>query len=155
VGPLSTGDKHGSDDEYGAAERDCCAICLVEYQDGDEVSWSHNISCDHAFHRDCIIEWLLTSNECPCCRRNYLRFFGDGENAFIDNDVVDELPPPPVGRDRESQLNRGLQLFSQFSQGPINPPRSPLRFAASDVENSSGRSNRADSSNLGLSVSLR
>jgi hypothetical protein len=152
VGPSSTGDKHGGNDEYGDTERDCCVICLVEYQDGDEISWSHNISCDHAFHRDCIIEWLLTSYECPCCRRNYLRFFGEGADALTNDDIMDEMPPPVV-RDLESQLERGMQLFSQFAHGPINPPRSPLRFAVSDVENSSSRNHHADS-NLGRSVSL-
>jgi hypothetical protein len=149
-GPSSSGDKHGGDDEIGAIERDHCAICLVEYQDGDEISWSHNSSCGHAFHSDCIIEWLLASDECPCCRRNYLRF--EDENVLTHDDVMDEMSPPVV-RDQESQLDRGLQLSSHFAHEPINPPLPTLRSAASDVENSSGHSNRADS-NFGRSVSL-
>jgi hypothetical protein len=147
-GPFSSGDKHGGDDECGATERDCCAICLVEYQDGDEISWSHNKSCTHAFHRECIEEWLLTRDECPCCRRNYLRFSNEDKNEFTDDDVMDEMSPPVV-RDQESQLDRGLQLLSQ----PIHPLLPTLRAVASDVENSSGRTNHADS-NFGRSTSL-
>lgn len=131
-GPLSFGDKHGGDGECG----DCCAICLVEYQNGDEISWSHNSSCGHAFHLDCIIEWLLTSDECPCCRRNFLLFSNEDES----DEVRDEISPPFV-RDQESRLDRRLQLSSQ----PIHPPLPTLRTAASDVENSSGRNSRAGS----------
>jgi hypothetical protein len=144
----ASGDKHGGDDESGAIKSDCCAICLVEYEDGDEISWSHNSSCGHAFHRDCIIEWLLTSDECPCCRRNYLLFSNENENEFTDDDVMDEMSPRVV-RDQESHLDRGLQLLSQ----PIHRPLPTLRNAASGVENSSGRNNHADS-NFGRSASL-
>jgi hypothetical protein len=146
--PVSFGDKHGGDDEYGAIERDCCAICLVEYEDGDEISWSHNSYCGHAFHHDCIIEWLLTSDECPCCRRNYLRFSNEDENEFTDNDVIDEMSPP-VARDQESHLDIGLPRLSQ----PIHRPLPTLRTAASGVETSSGRNSHADSS-FGRSASL-
>jgi hypothetical protein len=151
-GPTSSGDKHGSDDGHGAIERERCAICLVEYQDGDEISWSHNSSCGHAFHRDCIIEWLLAKDECPYCRRNYLRFSNEDQNVFTTDDVMEEMPPPVV-RDQESQLDRGLPLFSHFAHEPINPSLPTLRSAASDVENSSGHNNRADSS-FGRSGSL-
>lgn len=146
--PVSCGDKQGGDDGCGAIERDCCAICLVEYQDGDEISWSHNSSCGHAFHHDCIIEWLLTRDECPCCRRDYLSFSSEDENGFTGDDVMDEMSPPVV-RDQESQLDRGLRLRSQH----IHPPLPTLRAAASDVENLSGRANHADS-NFGRSASL-
>jgi hypothetical protein len=146
--PVSSRDEHDGDDEYDAIEKDCCAICLVEYQDGDEVSWSHNRYCGHAFHRDCIIEWLLTSDECPCCRRNYLRFSNEDENEFTDIDVMDEMSPP-VARDQESHQDRGLQLLSQ----PIHRSLPTLRSAASGVEISSGRNSHADS-NVGRSASL-
>lgn len=57
-----------------------CAICLTEYQDGDEICWSHNNRCYHVFHRDCILEWLLRQDECPCCRLNFLSL-GDRDQS--------------------------------------------------------------------------
>ena len=55
-----------------------CAICLLDYEDGDEISWSQNKQCEHMFHRDCVYRWLLKHNECPYCRRPYLT--DDNEN---------------------------------------------------------------------------
>jgi hypothetical protein len=49
----------------------CCCICLEEFSDGDEVCQSFN--CDHIFHiRGCMSEWLLSHDECPICRRDYI-----------------------------------------------------------------------------------
>lgn len=51
----------------------CCAICLCSYDIGDTMIWSCNKECKHAFHDECIIEWLLhnQNGECPCCRRQF------------------------------------------------------------------------------------
>lgn len=49
-----------------------CSICFEEYNDGEEICWSHNDKCNHFFHKDCIQTWLLTHEECPCCRQNFL-----------------------------------------------------------------------------------
>lgn len=57
----------------------CCAICLLQYGQGDLVSFSHNPSCQHHFHRECIMSWLKENNACPCCRQDYLSFGDDNE----------------------------------------------------------------------------
>ena len=68
-----------------------CDICLRQYRVGDIVAWSHNPVCDHAYHADCITDWLLhhhqhhnhrtimapwsanaNSATCPNCRADYL-----------------------------------------------------------------------------------
>jgi hypothetical protein len=159
---ASSGDNgHDKDgDEHAASEGETCAICLVDYQDGDEVCWSRNSSCGHAFHRDCIIEWLLTGTHdyCPICRRSYLSFSSeDGSGLDTANEArnENEMPPELVFRAEESQLGRGLRLFSQFAnESPPSPPQPSLslRSASSDIENSHGHDNRADS-NLGRSQS--
>ena len=50
-----------------------CTICLCPYENGDQVSWSPDTACQHAFHRDCIISWLAKKEEpkCPICRQDF------------------------------------------------------------------------------------
>ena len=53
----------------------CCAICLCQYEVAETVIWSNNMVCQHAFHEECIVEWLLKQQEgtpCPCCRREFI-----------------------------------------------------------------------------------
>ena len=50
-----------------------CAVCLGHYAVGDEVIWSSNPKCQHVFHDDCILSWLLRRRkQCPCCRQSFL-----------------------------------------------------------------------------------
>ncbi|KAJ3065453.1 hypothetical protein HDU99_004161, partial [Rhizoclosmatium hyalinum] len=39
-----------------------CAICLMEFEDGEEVS---GVPCLHWFHEPCIKKWLQDSSVCP------------------------------------------------------------------------------------------
>ena len=51
----------------------CCAICLDVYGVGDSVVWASNDECSHAFHQNCVIEYLAKLNciemPCPCCQK--------------------------------------------------------------------------------------
>lgn len=62
-----------------------CAICLIYYETGDTIAFSHNPKCQHHFHRLCITEWLKYHDECPCCRSNYLTFEDDNQRAHVDD----------------------------------------------------------------------
>ena len=44
-----------------------CAICLVEYNEADEII---QLPCDerHFFHSPCIKDWLDKNNTCPLCK---------------------------------------------------------------------------------------
>lgn len=51
-----------STDYFGIEEdsRDpgtACDICILEFEVGDEIAWSPNLHCSHAFHKDCILDW--------------------------------------------------------------------------------------------------
>ena len=48
-----------------------CPICFESYHAGEEIAWSKNEQCQHAFHLNCIMGWLLDNDECPMCRAKY------------------------------------------------------------------------------------
>lgn len=52
--PVSTPSSH-----------DQCTICLAEYEAGEEI---RDLPCNHAYHRECIDEWLRAHRRCPICR---------------------------------------------------------------------------------------
>lgn len=66
------------EDEIDTDEDDgLCAICLEEFEEGQEV---RPLACRHLYHRSCIDPWLQSSsNCCPLCKRE-----------------VPNLPPPPT-----------------------------------------------------------
>jgi hypothetical protein len=52
----------------------CCAICLGNYEVGEKVVRSSNQGCPHAFHEECMVDWLtkmLDGTPCPCCRADF------------------------------------------------------------------------------------
>jgi hypothetical protein len=66
----------GSDDCESLAGEDemaGCAICLSHFKPQELVCRSNNLSCQHVFHRDCMVDWLMKRHDsCPICREIYL-----------------------------------------------------------------------------------
>lgn len=116
-----------------------CAICMEEYREGDEICWSHNERCLHAFHRECIIEWLIRHDDCPCCRHNFLSLDDDPEDDEMERDETSEspendatvqhsstgmvsvpFPVPPFSDDSSEEdtnaFRRGMSRFLQFTR---------------------------------------
>lgn len=60
------------DDSAFDYHRKDCHICMEEFQVGDKVSWSATGNCNHAYHFECIKEWLLKKKDCPYCRQTML-----------------------------------------------------------------------------------
>ena len=45
-----------------------CIICVRDFAVGDRVRW---LQCPHAFHTECIDEWVLRhKNRCPLCQQH-------------------------------------------------------------------------------------
>ena len=44
--------------------KESCPICFETIQSGDK----HTLSCEHKFHRQCMVQWYVESNVCPICR---------------------------------------------------------------------------------------
>ena len=42
-----------------------CIICLEDFKVGDEVIY---LPCLHVFHKDCILDWLKSHDDCPMCK---------------------------------------------------------------------------------------
>ena len=50
-----------------------CPICNEKYKEGDEVCWSREEACDHAFHLNCQVRILMTTDACILCKKNFLQ----------------------------------------------------------------------------------
>lgn len=53
-------------------EPDCCSICLVELEAGEQVTV---LPCMHFYHKECIGSWLKRNCTCPLCKNNVLEAF--------------------------------------------------------------------------------
>ncbi|GAB4844510.1 Homeobox protein B-H1 [Ancistrocladus abbreviatus] len=56
---------------YGEQSPESCAVCLFEFERGEEVRRLMN--CKHIFHRSCLDRWMdLDQKTCPLCRAPFL-----------------------------------------------------------------------------------
>jgi hypothetical protein len=66
----------GSDDcesLAGEEEMEGCAICLCHFKPQELVCQSSSSSCQHVFHKDCMVDWLMKDHDtCPMCREAYV-----------------------------------------------------------------------------------
>eukprot|EP00814_Leptocylindrus_danicus_P011124 CAMPEP_0116027294 /NCGR_PEP_ID=MMETSP0321-20121206/14536_1 /TAXON_ID=163516 /ORGANISM="Leptocylindrus danicus var. danicus, Strain B650" /LENGTH=226 /DNA_ID=CAMNT_0003500607 /DNA_START=245 /DNA_END=925 /DNA_ORIENTATION=+ len=47
-----------------------CLICLSGYDLGENACGARDVAdCVHIFHEECLQEWLIKHDDCPCCRR--------------------------------------------------------------------------------------
>lgn len=44
-----------------------CSICMEEVPSTNSAN-NKRLTCGHAFHYKCIIQWFVTSDDCPTCR---------------------------------------------------------------------------------------
>ena len=81
-----------------------CSICLDPYSPNDAIAWAkdggdpppsssgrgganarnntnnNDTGCDHIFHRECLVSWLMEHDDCPLCRRTVVHV--DAEVRF-------------------------------------------------------------------------
>jgi hypothetical protein len=61
--PVSVYDSSSEDAAGGKAD---CAVCIVEFRDGDLARLLPR--CGHRFHAACVDAWLRLHSTCPLCR---------------------------------------------------------------------------------------
>jgi E3 ubiquitin-protein ligase ATL6/9/15/31/42/55 len=54
--------------EHLDSELKKCAICLSEFEDGEEIKF---LLCTHRFHSNCIDPWLEKHSTCPICKKDF------------------------------------------------------------------------------------
>ena len=62
----------------------CCAICIDNFEAGDEV---RHLTCGHSYHKKCIDPWLMEKGTCPQCKVDILKQLG-----LRDSDTFAEPP---------------------------------------------------------------
>jgi len=56
---------HYTAEMFSDDENPCCAICLGEFEEGDEL---RRLPCQHdQFHAACVDHWLSKAGRCPLC----------------------------------------------------------------------------------------
>ncbi|VAI49637.1 unnamed protein product [Triticum turgidum subsp. durum] len=84
-----------------------CAVCLSEFEDEDRLRLLPK--CSHAFHPDCIGEWLASHVTCPVCRRNL--------DPSKDGGSDDEASKPPVPEANSSSSEITVVRHHQADSG--------------------------------------
>ncbi|WOK98741.1 E3 ubiquitin-protein ligase [Canna indica] len=67
------------------ADADGCAVCLCEFERGDEVRRLSN--CRHVFHRGCLDRWVIEHEQstCPLCRTQLVTAVAPGGVGVPDS----------------------------------------------------------------------
>ena len=63
-----------------------CSICFEQVPSTNSAK-TKRLSCGHAFHIDCILNWFVNSDICPICRKSQTK------DLFISfkNKIEDEM----------------------------------------------------------------
>lgn len=75
-----------------------CAVCLSEFEDDERLRLLPR--CSHAFHPDCIGEWLARHVTCPVCRCN----LDPNKDTGSDDEPSNPPPAAPEANSTSSEI---------------------------------------------------
>eukprot|EP00276_Gloeochaete_wittrockiana_P002556 CAMPEP_0184671214 /NCGR_PEP_ID=MMETSP0308-20130426/85366_1 /TAXON_ID=38269 /ORGANISM="Gloeochaete witrockiana, Strain SAG 46.84" /LENGTH=344 /DNA_ID=CAMNT_0027118297 /DNA_START=145 /DNA_END=1179 /DNA_ORIENTATION=- len=97
-----------------------CAVCLGDFEQGEEV---RVLPCLHSFHCKCIDPWLLGRNSCPLCQRPLI----------FDSTAPASPSPNPSPTAASLPLPLPLPQAPVTATSPIPLPLPPLTTSSSQV----------------------
>jgi hypothetical protein len=113
--------KCAEDDDHNKHKGPCrlvegqCALCIDDYEPGDEVVWS-SLECPHAFHKECIVQWLSKGKKrCPICRHWFVPGARIDDQKKSHGDAW-ERASAEMTRRREEEMERRAQQQQQRQQ---------------------------------------
>jgi hypothetical protein len=109
---------------------DLCAICLTDYDDGEQL---RVLPCSHFFHPECVDTWVLKHNACPMCKAQVdpepVEIFPIQPNAASVAQLVVVQPQhvenPLLQQAAHNSENAGQIALTQLNTNPEQPRRSP------------------------------
>ncbi|XP_078600373.1 uncharacterized protein LOC144875322 [Branchiostoma floridae x Branchiostoma japonicum] len=102
-----------------------CAICLEEFQDGQEL---RIVPCLHEFHKDCVDPWLQSNRTCPLCMYN-----------IIDCHVSKTFPVPGCLPDQSFHGDQSSSVVPMRFPGHRTQTESPMHRSKGSIHrNTSG-----------------
>uniref|UniRef100_A0A8I3NML0 E3 ubiquitin-protein ligase ZNRF4 n=2 Tax=Canis lupus familiaris TaxID=9615 RepID=A0A8I3NML0_CANLF len=122
---------------------DLCAICLDEYEEGDQLKI---LPCSHTYHCKCIDPWFSQAarRSCPVCKQS-VAGTEDGSDSTVDSfgDEDPSLPGhrPPIWAIQARLRSRRLELLARAggSQGCCSSTSLGVAEAVASSERSSER----------------
>uniref|UniRef100_G3TSB7 E3 ubiquitin-protein ligase ZNRF4 n=1 Tax=Loxodonta africana TaxID=9785 RepID=G3TSB7_LOXAF len=96
---------------------DLCAICLDEYEEGDQLKI---LPCSHTYHCRCIDPWFAQAarRTCPMCKQSVAGTEDGSESAvesFGDEDAAVPGRQPPIWAVQARLRSRRLELLARAS----------------------------------------
>jgi len=113
-----------------------CSVCLEVFEAGDKLSWSRTLRCEHVFHHECLMPWLMTHDECPYCRTKIINDCCDTDTTeeSIEATIYSNFPSIDNGdsNDEESHVDDNtsskLKRSVRRCLGHFQPPRRVTRI---------------------------